>query len=185
MSDDVKLETWVNESKSLIGVLKLDPIKGTRVDLVQPGRQILVTPEERRLTEDAVAKQADNPFRNGRFSPTHLVEDAEDVAAIRDNPNVISRGAIDDLLKAPVKTMESRLNAIDSADALQRILDVANEEGAATRKLQSIRDRITAVKGPGTKTTAPNEPVFAGAEREPWYPEAGASHGGGTAVGEG
>ena len=184
MSD---IETWVNESRGPIGVMRKDAVKGTRVDLVRPGGRVLLTEEERQLMDEAGVKDKDNPFKNGRFSATTIVDTAKDAAAIRDNPNVISRTDIDEILELPVARMEARLKKIDSVVALQRILEVADGNGATARRAEAIRDRLTAVKK-GAPSTAPaakpaSEPVFSG-QREPWYPADDPASATGTAAGD-
>lgn len=164
-------EIWKNETRGKVGVRKYDPRTpgATRVELVAAGGQVLLSPEERRLTEEMVRKPVDNPFRNGRLVPIQIAEDAEDVQAIRTDPNTITRGEIDKLFEGSLRQLESRLAKIDSPAALQRILDVANDEGASTRRVQAIRDRLTAAGG----TVTGDEPVTAGATpsgRDPWYP---------------
>lgn len=172
VSDD--LERWTNESRGPVGVLRHDAIKGTKVELVRPGRQVMISSAERRLTEEAV-KPDDNPFRNGRLYANQLAETSEDVAAIRSDPNVISKTEIEALMNGTLKQMEAKLAKITSPAALGKILDFANEEGATTRRVGVIRERISAVTGKAATPGAAGEPVMvgttpSGGEREPYYP---------------
>lgn len=165
-------ETWKNEARGPVGVVRVDKLTGTRVDLISPGRTVILTAEERRLTEDKVVREVDNPFRNGWLVCTSIAETSEDVARIRSDPNVISKTEIDDLFKANLGPMEKKLAAITSPVALARVLDHANDTGAATKRIDIIKARIAEVGEPPRRD--PEGPVMSGSDtgfqREGFYP---------------
>lgn len=162
----VKNETWQNATRGKVGVIRQDSSGEQSVELIRGGAEATITRAERELTERKYrTKPKANPFRNGKLVPIEVAEDDEELQALLKQPNTITRSEIDALLDGNLKTMESRLGKIDALPALERILDVANETGASTRRMHAIRDRITALKGP-----EPDREAEARAGREKFYP---------------
>lgn len=173
-------EIWKNETRGVIGVRKHDPRNpgGTKVELVRAGGQVVITSDERRLTEEMVRQTVNNPFRNGRLLLVSGAEDDEELQAIKADPNSISSDEIAKLLDGTLRVMEGRLAKIDAVPTLERILQHADSEGASTRRLQAIRDRISAVGGPTGLPNAGEGPTMTGTTpsgREKFYPP---EHGG-------
>lgn len=174
-------EIWKNETRGPVGVRKNDPRNpgGTKVELVRPGGQVIISAEERRFTEEMVRLPVNNPFRNGRLLLVSGADDDPELQAIKADPNSIGREDIDkQLFEGNLKAMQSKLAKIDSIATLQRILDVADTEGASTRRVQAIRDRIAEVGGTTNLPNAGDGPTMAGATpsgREAFYPP---EHGG-------
>lgn len=160
-------ETWQNATRGKVGVRRQNAAGEQSVELVRGGDEITLTKSERILTERKYRKPKNNPFRNGKLVPIVVDENDEDLKALLQSPNTITKGEIDALLDGNLRTMETRLKKIDALPALERILEVADSEGASTRRMQAIRDRIVAVKGPQAAAKAP-EPTAGG--REKFYP---------------
>lgn len=184
ISDPDAPEQWRNESRSTSGILRFDPTaKGGRVkELIAGGRTFDITTAERRLTERSIREERHNPFRNGKFVPLVLHEGAEDYEQLVADPNLVSAESIAELSKGPIGAMEKKVAQLDKLTVLRRILEVANQEGWATKRLDVLRARIAEVErsdrgpaGPGR----PGDPVFSADldKRESYYPPEGDTRG--------
>lgn len=168
-------EIWKNVSRGPVGVRKNDPRNpgSTKVDLVRPGAQFGISTDERLFTEDMVRLDANNPFRNGRFLLVSGGEDDEALQALKASPNSMSREDIEKLFEGNLKTMQGKLAKMDSVTTLQRVLDVANEDGASTSRVKAIRDRLAQLGAADGPPNAGDGPTMSGTTpsgREPFYP---------------
>lgn len=138
-----KREIWENRTKSTFWVEKSNVKGDLELIRVHPGGKIDITSEDRRLNEEKAVSRDGNWFANGALSPAFLVEDAEDYAEVRSNPNVLSEAEIKDLLKLTAPKLKEALAEIDSPLVLQTLVDIieAGDVDVSHAKAKAVKVR--------------------------------------------
>lgn len=161
-SPDDESELWENTTAGRV-CLRFYNQQGMLVDkLVGSRNKFQITPKERLLNQEMAADDDLDVFKNGTFAPVRLVESAEDLEAIRNNPNLVTDVDMKAMLsdRRSTKALQERLDAITNPYALKRMLEIANEdEGTTARQVKSIEDRLRAV----SPATYAEVTAFAGA----------------------
>lgn len=167
-------EVWVNATRGKHGVVRLSPSGEEKgIDLIRGKARFTISKAERIATQQKIRKPENDPFRNGSFVAVSVDSDDPELQKILKDPNSISDKEIADLFEGRLNALESRLAKIDSATVLKRLLAVANDEGASTRRVQAIRERLDQVQAPVTA----GAPAARG--EDPWYPGSGKEPDGG------
>lgn len=141
-----ELETW--EANGRVCIRKVDRNGNLEPVMVNRGRRIQLTEEERRLNQLRAASEEMDPFANGTLSPVRLVEGSEAAEAILSNPNHVTEDDMRELLSGHHKTFEKRLNEFVSPYILRRMIDMAendDEVEVSTKRMQAIKDRLKEV----------------------------------------
>lgn len=140
MSTD--LEVWKNGVAST-HVLKRRFGDGWKDEVVKGFATIRLTEGERVFNQSRVNDAKHDPFRNGRFEPVQLIEDAEGVDAIKDSPNVISGADIDRLVnEVEADQLLEKLGEFDSAVVVRRLFNAAVDAGATRSRVEMIEARL-------------------------------------------
>lgn len=149
MSEESKRETWKNNLYGDYWYQTLDTRGRIGHKAAKPNRPFSLTVEERRLNEESVAMDDQNPFRNGTFSPVTLVDTVEEYEEIVSDPNVRSEGDIKDLLDLNAKELRAELAKIDSKAILSILMtEVSGEDSDySAAKIRAVKDRHGEVVG--------------------------------------
>lgn len=96
------------------------------------------------MNQDLAARADMDVFSNGQLQPVRILDSVEDAREIAENPNLMSEAEMRALFKASVKTPEfaERIGTVTNQAALERLLDIAEEEDATISKVSAIRSRI-------------------------------------------
>lgn len=154
----LNIETWRSQIAGRQGVIRINPDGTQRTELIRGRREFSLSPTERKVTESQCASDTLNPFRNGQFVPVRLVETDEDFAALS-TAQGLTDADIDELIDGNFQKAKKVLEGITSVHTLRRILDVANEKDASTKRLQLFRDRLAELGEPVVGSNAgPGQP---------------------------
>lgn len=138
-------EAWKNVLAGPISVAKLDA-RGelTRKEVVNGGRTLLITPEERRLNSQDVPVKEQDVFHNGAMVPIRLLDSgSEDVRELASNPNLISETDMESMLSAQWKTFDKQLAEIDNPITIRRLYHLASAHpDCSHRKVQMIAAKM-------------------------------------------
>lgn len=148
----VARERWKSSIEGVISVRRFDTRGVLRHVVVDAGKVIELTPEERRINEEEVADQALNPFRNGMLTPVSLVDEEFDNDDIASNPQNISAVEIEELFdtkKTPWQTFGRRVGEIDNPYTLKRLMDYAKVNDVTVKQMNVVTERLKEVAPPG------------------------------------
>lgn len=141
-------ELWENTTAGRI-CLRFYNQQGMLVDKLVGSRQkFQITPKERLLNQEMAADNTLDVFKNGTFAPVRLIESAEDLEEIRNNPNLVTDVDMKAMLsdRRSLKALQAHLDSITNPYALKRMLEIANEdEGSTARQVKAIEERLKAV----------------------------------------
>lgn len=157
---DSGVETWRNCTAGIAYITRLGDYGKQMTDLIYGGRAFSLTPAERRLNQSGYATSDLDLFTNGTFQPVSLIDGEPDTEDLRDNPNTLSDGDIEDLLKQRGEAFNQRLAEITSETALARVMTMAREPRyeATLAQYETIKLRQLALKGDPIDT-APTQPA--------------------------
>jgi hypothetical protein len=136
----VPKETWKNISAGKHYVLRHDRYGDLTQELVNSGRTIQLTKEEREINQEKAANERLDLFANGMFQPVTLIDDA-DTAAFAENPNFLSEDELREIFQLDWRKFDARVSEITSPVTLQRLHDLASDDNAdlaTARQLGSI-----------------------------------------------
>lgn len=138
-------ERWENATKGRVVIRKFDARGNLGHEMVNAGRSINLTPQERKTNQEMAATEELDVFSNGTMQPLRLLEGTEEAKEIASNPNHLSDSDVKVLVKGHHKTLEKRLVDISNPSALQRMLEVARVEDCSVSTVQKIQDRLMEV----------------------------------------
>lgn len=137
-----ELETWKNSSDSRIVIKKFD-YDGRLKDGIIKGRQTFtLSAQERRINSEMASSESLDAFRNGTLLPVQLVESADDLGQIQENPNLMSETDMEELVDGHHKKLTARLAEVTSAATVKRLVEVAESRETTTGKLKAVKDRL-------------------------------------------
>lgn len=145
-------ERWKNQTRSTAFVFKYDRYRNIISEAVDPGREVVVTKEEREINQErAVSKDLDI-FSNGILTPLKLV-DPDDQREFAENPALLSNSELEDILKLPKKAFEARIKEISSVYPLQRLKDLTQQEDTKVTVgvVQALDARLEELRPPRPK----------------------------------
>lgn len=136
-------EIWASNIKGNIFLKTFDNAGKLTDTVIRSGKKIALSTEERKINQEMAASKDLDLFMNGMLTPVVILESAEDYAEIASNPNLISEGEMQDLLKVKGRAFTSRIKEITNLSTLQRLAELAELDGTITvTQLRSINDRI-------------------------------------------
>ena len=143
-------ELWENASQSIIVLRKSDSLGRMTEEKVPGGRNVQITPGERRHNQEQCASVALDVFSNGMMRPVRLIDAETDSAELQANVNAMSDTAMRDLFKTPLRAFTTKVNEIGNPIALQHLLSLAQEESveATVKKVEAITARLNEVRPP-------------------------------------
>jgi hypothetical protein len=139
-----QVESWKNNRKGDLGVLKYDHLGNEIGVRILPGGTVTLTPMERRINQSKAAPGKD-PFLNGSLSPVMLIDSEPDYMERKMNPNGMSDSDIVGLFKLSQAKFDNALVSVTNPLVLERALELADEADASTRKVRALEARIEAL----------------------------------------
>lgn len=136
-------ETW--QANGRIVLYKTNRLGSMEAVLVNRGRKIQLTEQERIMNQDRVADEKMDPFANGTLSPVRLPDSSKESAqAIVENPNTISEEEMVRILDGHHKTFEKKLADISSPYVVRRMLAIAQGEDVdiTVKRVEAIEARL-------------------------------------------
>jgi hypothetical protein len=136
-------ETW--QANGRIVLYKTNRLGSTDAVLVNRGRRIQLTEQERIMNQDRVADEKQDPFANGTLSPVRLPDSSKESAqAIVDNPNTMSEEDMVKILDGHHKTFEKKLAEISSPYVVRRMLAIAQSDDVdiTVKRVEAIETRL-------------------------------------------
>lgn len=124
---DSGVESWKNVTAGIVVINKVGEYGRPLHELVQSGRVFTLTPQERRLNQDACASEDMDFFRNGTLQPVRLLDDEPDTAALLANPNAISDDELPSVFKLKGENLRDRLAQISNLTAATRLVELARK----------------------------------------------------------
>lgn len=142
------LESWQNVTAGPVFVRRLDH-RGelTKVEGVEGGKTLHLTPEERRINSESAADEGLDFFRNGQMQPLRLLDNSDEAKDLAANPNLLSETDMRALCAREThpKTFEARVKAIRNPVTLERLLAVAHAEDATIKRVEVINARLVEI----------------------------------------
>lgn len=139
----VQPEEWQNATRSKQGIIRFDRDGREDLEWILGSRVFLITPDERKANQRAVALAAYDGFTNGTFRlVSGLAQTDPDYHKLVAQPDAMTDEQIDQLLDGSMAEFEAAVTQITSETTLRRLLERADAEGAATRRLNLLRDRL-------------------------------------------
>ena len=138
-------ETWKNAKKGTIVVAKFDRRGEVVHEIVQGGRQVNLTYDERMLNSDAAASEKQDFFKNGSMVPVRFADDSEDKVEVASNPNLKSEDELRALFKLQWKKFETEVALIENTTTLNRLREIASEGDATVRQVNVIETRLNEI----------------------------------------
>lgn len=143
MVDQEEYETW--QANGRIVLRKFNRVGSLEAVLVNSGRRIQLTEQERIMNQDRVADAAMDPFTNGTLSPVRLPDSSKESAqAIVDSPNTMAEEDMVKLLDGHHKTFDKKLGEITSPYVVRRMLALAqsDEVDITVKRIEAIETRL-------------------------------------------
>lgn len=139
----VQPEEWRNDTLGKVGIIRFDRDGREDMEWIPGGRVFMISTVERKANQRAVSLPQYDPFTNGSFrAVSGLSQDDPDYARLASQPDAMTDDEIDGLLDGAIGPYEETVLQITSETTLRRILDKAEAEGAAARRLNLVRDRL-------------------------------------------
>lgn len=147
---EVDLETWRNVTRGRVVIKRVGEYGKPYDQMVEAGRTVQLTPRERRVNEDAVARDEYNPFTNGTLIPERLVDGDADNERLTVNPNKITDDEAKQIFRLRGERFTDRIEAIDSLPVVERLLELVEEPRLQVTVAQNqvLKIRQRALKTP-------------------------------------
>src|SRR4051794_30037083 len=160
------LELWRNMVPGIVAINRSAEYGRKRVELIQGGRAFNITPQERRMNQNACARPELDVFTNGTLQPVTLLEDEPDTVALRQNPNVLDDKDIERVFRLKGEAFAERLAQVSNSATLSRLSDLAREPrlNATIQQYEQIKARQRVVDsevvdmGPSAPPAAERKP---------------------------
>lgn len=123
----VRLEIWRNGGASRHWVSRIGQYGARYQEIIAGYKTFSISPEERRLNQNIVARPEYDPFTNGTFQPVTLLDDEPDTDSLRTNPNVFDDEVGVRIFKMKGEKFRDRVSMINNATAISRLLDMARD----------------------------------------------------------
>jgi hypothetical protein len=148
------VETWKNDTAGTVVINRVGEYGRRMVDLIHGGRQFQITPEERRMNQNAAHSADLDNFSNGTLRPIDLLDDDPDTEKLRNNPNILGEKDLPMLFETKGEVFRQRLAAIENPAVLDRLADLARDPrfDASLAQYEMIKSRIVEMR-----TDAPAE----------------------------
>lgn len=141
------VEEWRNDAAARIGIIRFDRDGHEDMEFIRGGQVFFITKTERKKNQRKVALPEYDPFTNGTCRLLGgLPEDDDEYESLKSQPASMTDQEIEDLLDGGMPDFEARVVQLTSETALRRILLAAEEQGAAARRLNLLRDRLNGLE---------------------------------------
>jgi hypothetical protein len=143
-----QLETWKNVTAGRFVLVRMSALGQRTHEMINAGRTFHLTPAERRVNQELVANDDQDPFMDGTLQPVRLLEGTEE--NIVKNPNHLSDEDVRTMFGLHWKTFEARVKEITNPSTLERLLQVARESEteATVRQVEAVQMQLREVAPP-------------------------------------
>lgn len=140
---DSDQEIWKNVSRGKRGILRAQAGSKPKRELVNPGREVVLTRADREAYHRVAADDSLDVFKNGALVPVEILDETV-MREFADNPNLITEDDMVKLFKMPQVKFEEKLGQINNIYALERMMEIAeNSENIAVRKYKRVSEKMT------------------------------------------
>lgn len=148
-----KMEVWKNEGRGDIYIKRLDANNRERSELVPPGREVRIDPEERMLNQSMAYDVSADIFSNGRLSAVKIFDTAEDYEEIVENPNSRSDQELLGLISEHGTKFKAEVEKITSIHTLTRLSEILNDPNTDNEKItvakrDAVDERLKLLRPP-------------------------------------
>lgn len=165
---DSGVEMWRNITPGTVVISRVGEY-GRRVDeLVRGGRTFSITPAERRMNQNGVARADMDMFTNGTLQPVALLDDEFDTDLLRQNPNTIDEKDLPRILRLRGEAFSQRIGQITNPQTIARLLEVAREprHNVTLAQYEALKGRELELRGELDRAAPePEDPNTAGLPR--------------------
>lgn len=142
------VETWKNDTAGTVVINRVGEYGRRVVDLIHGGRQFQITPEERRMNQNAAHSAEVDLFTNGTLRPINLVDDDPDTEQLRNNPNILGEDDLPKLFELKGEVFRQRLTEIENPAVLERLAELSRDPrfDASLSQYEAIKTRIVELR---------------------------------------
>lgn len=136
-------EIWESAIKGDVFLKTYDNSGSVKDTRIAPGKKFEISTRERLLNQEIAASETLDMFQNGTLRPV-VIESAVDYEEIKSNPNLISEGDMADIFALRGKAFDVRIAEISNTYALQRMLELVEEEAvnASMAQVRKVEARV-------------------------------------------
>lgn len=137
------VETWQNETQGTVVINKVGEYGRRVVELVHGGRRFQVTPQERRMNQNAAHGSDQDIFSNGTLRPVSLIDDDPDTERLLANPNILAADDLPKLFTLKGDKFRERIGQITNEATLARVLELARDHrnDASLSQYEALKER--------------------------------------------
>lgn len=138
-------EAWKSTIPGTIVVKRLDRRGDLAEETLQEGQVLHITPNERRLNMEMAADDDLNVFKNGFLTPVRLIETAEDIEDLKDNPNHMTEEDMRAVFKIKaIAEFRERMGAVTNPITITRMIELAgsDEVNATVRQVDFLKSQL-------------------------------------------
>jgi hypothetical protein len=121
------VETWQNDTYGVIAINRVGEYGRHNVDLIQGKRRFQITPQERRMNQNAANSVEQDIFTNGTLRPIDLLDDDPDTERLFNNPNIVDEGELPKLFVLKGELFRQRIAEISNPATVQRLIELARD----------------------------------------------------------
>lgn len=150
------VETWKNDTAGTVIINRVGEYGRRIVDIIHGGRQFQITPEERRMNQNAAHSAEVDIFTNGTLRPIDLLDTDPDTEELLKNPNILSDDDLPKLFTLKGDVFRERLAAISNPVVLSRLAEIARDPDydASLAQYEAIKSREVELR---TEPAPPDE----------------------------
>lgn len=145
----VDVETWQNETHGVVAINRVGEYGRRTVDLIQGRRRFQVTPQERRMNQNAVNSADQDVFTNGTLRPINLLDDDPDTERLMANPNILDDEELPLLFKLKGERFRERIADITNPATIARVIELARDPAhdASLFQYETVKHRELELRG--------------------------------------
>jgi hypothetical protein len=143
------VETWQNETLGIVAINRVGEYGRQTVDLIQGGRRFQVTPQERRMNQNATNSTEQDVFTNGTLRPLNLIDGDPDTERLMANPNILKEGELSAIFLLKGEMFRQRIAEITNPASVSRIIDLARDPAheASLFQYECVKRREMELRG--------------------------------------
>ena len=148
LTGEAEFEAWKNVTQGTVVLKRLDRMGNLVDEVVSGGKVVHITPQERMFNMEQAADPDLDFFKNGILTPMRIIETAEDFEEIKNNPNHMSEGDMQELFKTKgLKAFQDKIETVNNPITLNRMIEIAKSEevNATMRQMQILTARLEEV----------------------------------------
>ena len=133
-------ELWENITAPQYSILRFDIRGDLQHEMISGRRKFQVTTAERKITQDKILSEENDPFLNGAFRPIVV----PDSVSIQTNPNALGDDEIRSILVSSDVAWEEWMKVITSPDTIARMMEISEGiEGMTLKRYKELAGRLS------------------------------------------